>query len=334
METAEPASSSEDAPRTSTAGRPHPSAPLPEVGPPVAHGARVALGRTGIDVFPLGIGTGDFGRLAEPRAATVLLDRYAQAGGNLLHVNDRDELAAELVGEWIRTRRVRDDIVVSARVGAPRRTDRGAVPLAEGVADMLARIGTDRIDVLIIDAAAHAPGGAQLEKALADAEGLVSRGRVRAVGAHGVDAAQVLEARLLASAGYPRLDVLEVPYGLGDREGYERDLRQAALAQDLAVLPAHAVPRGLLARDHSTAGGRASRLFHWRGRLARALDAVSHEAGLTPAATAFAWALAQPGVVAPVVDAFAAHQIDDLAPAATAGLTRAQATRLDRAASR
>ncbi|WP_162621949.1 aldo/keto reductase [Microbacterium suaedae] len=315
--------------------RSHPSAPLPEVGPPVARGARVPLGRTEIGVLPFGLGTGGFDRLAEPRAGTVLLDRYAQTGGNLVHVSDRDTAAAELVGDWIRSRGVRDDIVISARIGAPRMTREGAVRLADGVERMLSRLDVDHLDVLVLDASGQESGGGHLEAALADAERLVAGGVVRAVGAHGIDAAQMLEARVFASTGYPRLDVLEVPFGLGDRGVYEGEMQRLALPQEIAVMPIHAVPRGLLAPPQSPGRqGRAARLFHWRGKLARALDSVSHEAGLTPAATAFAWARAQPGVVAPIVNVFAAHQIDDLAPAATADLTRAQTARLDRAASR
>src|SRR5699024_1886373 len=152
-----------------------------------------------------------------------------------------------------------------------------------------------------------------LERALSAADPLVSSGTVGALGAYGVEANHLLEARVLASAGYPRIDVLETPYGLGDRATYEGDLQSIVAPQRIAVMPLHAVPRSLLAHDvHAP----RTRLFSWRGRLVRALEAVSRDAGLTGAATALAWARASPNVAAPVVDAFAVHHIDDLAPAA------------------
>lgn len=307
----------------------HPSAPLPEVGPTVATGPRVALGETGLSAFPFALGTAEFARLSDAREVTAILDRYAQAGGNAIHVSDRDPDIASLVGDWIRARRVRDDVVIVARIASSRGSD-----FARGAAELARTMGVDRLDVAVIDVSARLHGARHLEQTLADAEGLVRRGAIRALGAHGLGATELLEARVLASGGYPRIHVLDVPYGLGDRDGYESDLLRIALPQRLAVMPVHAVPRGILLARPGDAAPRAASLFSWRGRLARALAAVAREAGLAPAATALAWVRAQPGVAAPVVDAFAAHQIDALAPAATAELTRQHAARLDRAGAR
>ena len=320
--------------RTHSAGNDHatthPSAPLPEVGPPVAHGPRVPLGRTGLQVFPFALGTAGFGRI-DSRAATAILDRYAESGGNAVHVTDRDADVLDLVGGWIHSRGVRDDILLSVRVGAPRRTRTGEERLAAGFDRVLGGLRAERVDVLTLDTAAQGHDATRLEHALAAAEPLVASDAVRSVGAYGLDATQLLEARVLASGGYPRIDVFETPYGLGDRAGFEGDLRRVVVPQRVAVMPVDAIPLSLLA--HVPRPARAG-IPRFRGRLMRALDAVSREAGLTAAATALAWVRAQRGVVAPVVDVLAVHHIDDLAPAATAELTSAQAARLDRIGSR
>ncbi|WP_221585680.1 aldo/keto reductase [Microbacterium sp. G2-8] len=342
MDTDVPVSRTDEASQKITRGQatgvvsPHPSAPLPEVGPPIGAGVRSPLGRTGIEVFPLALGTAEFETLAESRVATAVLDRYAQVGGNAIHVSDDAGAAsAQVVGDWMRSRGVRDDMVVTARVGASAEPGLDADRLSRAVDEMLTRLATDRIDVLVLDASADPSARAHFEDALAVAERLVSSGVVRVLGAHGLDAAQLLEARVFASAGYPRIDVLDVPYSLGDRAGYEEDLRDVVLPQRIAVMPSRTVPRGFLRRDHVPSGRRGMiRLLRRRGRLLRVLEHVANEAGLTPSATAFAWSLAQPGVVAPVVDAFATHQIDDLAQGAGTLLTRAQLSRLDRVASR
>lgn len=308
----------------------HPSAPLPEVGPPVANGPRVALGRTGLNVFPFALGTAEFARLDDARASTAILDRYVQSGGNVVHVADRDGETAALIGDWIRSRGIRDDVVIAARIAAPRTPRPGTDDIATRVARLLESIRTDRLDLVTIDVSAQRRS-LELEQALSAVDPLLSAQTAGALGAYGVDATHLLEARVLASAGYPRIDVLETPYGLGDRSAYEGDLQNIVAPQHIAVMPVHAVPRSLLAHDvHAP----KSRLLHWRGRPVRALEAVSRDAGLTRAATALAWARTRPAVGAPIVDAFAVHHIDDLAPAAMADLTRAQTARLDRAASR
>ncbi|WP_196215785.1 aldo/keto reductase [Microbacterium sp. ZXX196] len=322
-----------DAPPATAALAPHPSAPLPEVGPPLGAGVRRALGRTGIDVFPLLLGTAGFATLPDPREATALLDRYAQAGGNAIQVAEAEgDPAPDLVGGWIRGRGLDGELVVSARVSAAVGTANDADRILQAVERVIARLAVSRTDVLVLDLSRSAPGPAALEETLAVSERILQAGLARSIGARGLDGPGLIEARVLASAGYPRIDVVDVAYGLGARAAFEETVAPIALPQKVAAVTSLAVPRGLLEAPARARGVR--RVVGGRSRLRRALDATAVEAGTTAAGVALAWALAQPGVAAAAVDAVVPRHVDELGVALAVDLTRAQVSRLDRAAAR
>ncbi|WOF22038.1 aldo/keto reductase [Microbacterium betulae] len=320
----------------------HPSAPLPAVGPGVGAGVRAPLGGSGIDVFPLMLGGAEFGWNIDRAAAFAVLDHYAELGGNALHTADsfgagRSEL---ILGQWAASRGVRDDIVLAVRVGGhPDNPGLGSVNLVRAVEASLERLATDRMDVLYLDASSSPPGS--LEDALATAEWLVETGKVRAVGAYGLAADQLVEARILSSAGYPRLEAIDIPYSLMRRADYEGDLRFVAGAQGLAVTPSHALGHGFLSGvhrsrlgiGHSVRAEQLSKLMNRRGtKVLRALDTVAAELELPHAAVAIAWLLAQRGVVAPIVNAFTPAHVDELMRGVGVLLGRAHRAELARAA--
>src|SRR3546814_14636946 len=68
-----------------TAAASHPSAPIPVQGPALGEGVRVALGESGIDVFPLALGGAEFGWNVDVEASRGILDTYAPLGGDMLH---------------------------------------------------------------------------------------------------------------------------------------------------------------------------------------------------------------------------------------------------------
>ncbi|MGR9907869.1 hypothetical protein ACUOH5_26765, partial [Escherichia coli] len=67
-----------------------------------------------------------------------------------------------------------------------------------------------------------------------------------------------MEARILSSAGYPRVTVLDVPYNVLRREEFDGDLRLIASAQGIAVTPSHPLAHGFRAGETRTRGQRAT----------------------------------------------------------------------------
>lgn len=322
-------------------GAEHPSAPIPIVGPGVGEAIRVPLGETGIETFPLMLGAAEFGWNVDLETSHGILDRYIEFGGNAVHTADgfSGGRSEHIIGQWLRSRGLRDEVVLSARIGA--RADNpglGSVNLVRAVEGSLTRLGAERIDVLYLDATLDAT--TNLEDALATVEWLVDAGKVAAVGAFGFAPERLVEARILASAGYPRIEVVDAPYNLIRRQSFEGDLRLVAGAQNLAVTPSHALEHGFLSGRHrnksvASRGVRGEQLrgnLNRRGiRVLRALDQIAEELSVPVAAVSIAWLLAQRSIVAPIVNTFAAEHVDELMQGAGVALSRAQLADLARA---
>lgn len=321
---------------------PHPSAPIPVQGPSVGSNVRVALGESGVSVFPLILGGAEFGWNVDLESSHTILDTYVELGGNAVHTSDSFSAgrSEHIVGQWLHSRGLRDDIAVAVRVGGHAdNPGLGPVNLVRAVEASLTRLRTDRIDVLYLDATTDSVTA--LEDTLATAEWLVESGKVRAVGAIGYTAAQLVEARIFSSAGFPRITVLDVPFNILRRHEFDADLRLVAGAQSMAVTPSHALEHGFLAgrqrtRQRGTLSVRGAQLaanLNRRGsRTLKALDAVGTELGVPDAAVAVAWLLAQRLVTAPIVNAYAPQQVEELVQGVGVRLSRSQLSDIARAA--
>ncbi|CAL4859317.1 aldo/keto reductase [Microbacterium sp. MM2322] len=319
----------------------HPSGPLPVHTAPLGRAVRVPLGETGASVFPLILGGAEFGWHVDLAAAHAILDRYVERGGNAIHTSDSYAAgrSEHVIGQWMAARRNRDDVVVTVRVGrGAENPGLGSVNLVRAVEASLTRLGTDRIDVLSLDGTADRT--TILEDTLATAEWLVESGKVRAVGAAGYRAAQLVEARILSAAGYPRFTVLDVPYNVLRRDEFDGDLKLVAGAQGIAVTPSQALEHGYLSgvhRDRDRVGGSvrgrqlAASMNRRGARTLRALDRIAGELTVPPAAIAIAWLLAQRIVVAPIVNAYAVAHVDELVQGVGVHLSRAHLAEIARA---
>ncbi|WP_307216451.1 aldo/keto reductase [Microbacterium sp. SORGH_AS_0888] len=317
----------------------HPSAPIPVQGPGVGTGVRVALGEGGPSIFPLVLGGADFGWNVDVESAHGILDAYVELGGNALHTADSfaGGRSEHVIGSWVHTRGLRDDVVLAVRVGHhPDHPGLGPVNLVRAVEASLTRLRTDRIDVLYLDATADLPS---LEHALATAAWLVETGKVRHLGAFGFRAEQLVEARILAAAGYPHFTILDVPYNVLRRSDFDGDLRLVAGAQGMVVTPSHALEHGFLAGAvrrrgpvRSVRGAQLAAGLTKRGsRTLRAMDTVGDELGVPTAAVAVAWLLSQRIVAAPIVNAYAPEHVAELAQGVGVRLTRSQLAEIARA---
>ena len=329
-------------PEAATSAHPqHPSAPIPVVGPGVGETLRVSLGETGFETFPLMLGAAEFGWNVDLETSHEILDRYVEFGGNAVHTADgfSGGRSEHIIGQWLRSRGRRDGIVLSARIGSHAdNPGLGSVNLVRAVEGSLTRLGVDRIDVLYLDATFDAT--TNIEDTLATVEWLREAGKIGAVGAFGFSPERLVEARILASAGYPRIEVLDAPYNLVRRQPFEGDMRLVAGAQTLAVTPSHALEHGFLSGRHrnkarASQGVRGQQLrehLNRRGnRILRALDQVADELQVPVAAVSIAWLLAQRTVIAPIVNTFATQHVDELMQGAGVTLSRQQIADLTRA---
>jgi aryl-alcohol dehydrogenase-like predicted oxidoreductase len=325
-----------------TASTLHPSAPIPVQGAPIGSSVRVSLGEGGPSVFPLILGGAEFGWNVDLESSHDILDAYVERGGNAIHTADSfaGGRSEHIIGQWLSSRGLRDEMVVAVRVGGhPDNPGLGPVNLVRAVEASLTRLGTDRIDVLYLDATTDCTTA--LEDALATAEWLIDTGKARALGVIGCTATQLVEARIFASAGYPRITVLDVPFNVLRRHEFDADLRLVAGAQGMAVTPSHGLEHGFLSGRHrsrvrgglSARGVQLAASLNRRGtRTLRALDSVGAELGVPDAAVAVAWLLAQKLVTAPIINAFAPQHVDELVQGVGVRLNRAHLAEIARAA--
>lgn len=320
----------------------HPSEPIPVQGKSLGSHIRVALGETGFSVFPLILGGAEFGWTVDQIHSFAIMDRFVELGGNMIHTADsfasgRSEL---IVGAWLQSRQMRDKVVLATRVGGhPDNPGLGSTNLVRSVEASLTRLGTDHIDVLYLDGTSSRSA---TEDTLATAEWLVETGKARSIAAHAFSAERLVESRILASAGYPRILVIDVPYNVMRRDEFDGNLKMVSGAQGLAVTPSHPLEHGFLSGVHRSrsrvqAGARSDQLrenINRRGtKLLRVLDAIAAELAVPDAAVAIAWLLAQRLVTAPIANVFATAHVDELVQGIGVSLSRSHIGEINRALS-
>ena len=76
------------------------------------------LGRSGLHLFPIGLGSMQFGWSADEQTSQGILDAYYAAGGNFVDTANgyQDGSSEAFIGEWMEARGVRDQMVIATKV--------------------------------------------------------------------------------------------------------------------------------------------------------------------------------------------------------------------------
>jgi aryl-alcohol dehydrogenase-like predicted oxidoreductase len=314
------------------------------------------LGRSGLRVSPLGLGTmtfgTDWGWGAEREEARRIFDAYVDRGGNFVDTaNEYTNGSAEtLLGEFAQAKR--EQLVLATKYTASRRTGdpnsggNHRKSMVQSVEASLRRLKTDYLDLLYM----HAwDGTTPVEEILRAMDDLVRAGKLLYVGISDAPAWQVARMQTLADLrGWSPLVALQIEYSLVERT-VERDLIPMARELGLGVVPwsplASGVLTGKYTRDDLDLGDGAAAAEGSRKNVAaangalteRALDiadAVAEVAGelrVTPSQVALAWTLRNPGVTAPILGVRTLAQFEDNLGVLDVTLTPEQADRLDAA---
>jgi aryl-alcohol dehydrogenase (NADP+) len=314
----------------------------------------VRLGRTGLAVSRLCLGTMTFGLQCDEVASRAILDRAAAGGITFLDTADVYPVGGdfetvgrteEIVGRWLEGRR--HDFVVATKCGgamSERRWDRGASRkhIMDAVDGSLRRLRTDYVDLYQLH---HPDPETPIDESLRALDDVVRAGKARYVGCSNFPAYQV--ARALGRSellGVARFDSAQPRYNLLFRQ-IERDLLPLCREEGIGVIPYNPLAGGLLSGKHRrdsgpTAGtrftlGNAAERYqdrYWHERefeTVEALRPLAAEAGLSPASLALAWVLAEPAITAPIVGASRPAQLDDAIAATEKPLDAALKARLD-----
>ncbi|MFG2605254.1 aldo/keto reductase [Streptomyces sp. NPDC048514] len=285
------------------------------------------LGRTGLRVSRIGLGTLTWGRDTDEHDAADMLKAFWEAGGTLVDTADvyGDGEAEYLLGRLIDGLVPRRDLVISTKAGSvpdpDRRVDASRGHLLAALDASLARLGTDYVDVWHVHSF---DAGTPLEETLQALDLAVGSGRARYAGVADFCGWQLAKAatwQLAAPGTRTRLASTQLEYSLLQR-GVEREVLPAALDLGVGLLPSSPLGRGVLTGKyrHTTppdSRGASEQLApfvepYLDDAATRIVDAVTTAAdglAVTPLQVALAWVRDRPGVAAPIVGARNAQQL-------------------------
>lgn len=310
------------------------------------------LGRTGLKVAPLCLGTMQWGWSADEATAFDVMDGYVEAGGNFIDTADvysnwvagnEGGVAEEIIGRWMKARRNRQQMVIATKARGrmgPGANDEGLSRhhLMQAVEASLRRLQVEAIDLY----QSHwSDEGTPIDETLRAMEDLVRTGKVRYVGASNYVAWELMESLWSAEKhGTVRYDSLQPHYNLVHRAEFERELKAVCEKYQVGVIPYSPLAGGFLTgkyhREQSSesvrAGGVKRRYFNEYGwAVLEAVRAVAEETKSSPTAIALAWQLAQRVITSPIIGANSRAQLKDSLAALDIRLTDEQIERLNHA---
>ena len=300
------------------------------------------LGRTGLKVSELGLGTMQFGWTADEATAFAVMDVFVAAGGNFIDTADvysrwaagnPGGVSEEIIGRWMKARGNRGQMVLATKArgqmwDGPNGEGLSRAHLMRACEDSLRRLGADHIDLYQTH---WVDEETPIEETLRALDDLVRAGKVRYIGCSNISAWRLAKA-LWASdrLNLARYDSLQPHYNLAHRAEFERELRPLCQDEGIGVIPYSPLAGGFLTgkyrRDAVPTSARADgiqkRYFDERGfAILHALEATAKTRELTIAQTALAWLLSQPVITAPIVGANSVEQLDESLAAAGVRLT-------------
>jgi aryl-alcohol dehydrogenase-like predicted oxidoreductase len=311
------------------------------------------LGRSGLRVSPLALGTATFGTEwgwgAGQDDARRLFDIYVERGGNFIDTaaTYTDGSSERMLGAFARGRReslvLATKYTTSRRPGDPNSGGAHRKSLFASVETSLRQLDTDYIDLLFLHVWDFTT---PVEEILRGLDDLVRQGKVLYVAMSNAPAWEISRMQAIADLrGWSPLVALQVEYSLINR-GADRDLIPMARAMGLGVTPFSPLGGGVLTGKYSradlvaagTTPGESTRksfntalgmVTERTLAIADAVREIAEETGHTPAQVALAWTLQNPAVTAPVIGARTTEQLVANLGALNVDLAADQLARLD-----
>jgi aryl-alcohol dehydrogenase-like predicted oxidoreductase len=308
------------------------------------------LGRTGMKVSQLCLGSMTFGRETSEEDSYSLMDRFRDGGGNFIDTANvySTGVSETIVGRWLQKQQ-RDDFVIATKARFPMGegpNERGLSRkhILSSVEASLRRLQTDYIDLFQV----HCwDAGTPLQETLSTLHTLVQSGKVRYIGASNFTGWQLQKAiDLSRQMGWEAFVSLQPLYNLLDRE-IEWDLVPVCEEEGLGVIPWSPLRGGWLSgkyhrdmeappentrveeaskRGWSESWDQYANEHTWS--VVDALFEVAEELDKSPAQAALNWVMNQPGVTAPIIGVRTMAHLEDNMGAAGWQMDAAQMERL------
>ncbi len=288
------------------------------------------LGKSGVKVSEVCLGTMTFGREADELASRQMIDRFLEAGGNFIDTADvySQGVSEEIVGRALKGRR--NDVILATKVNfamgeGPNDAGLSRKHIMDGIDASLRRLDTDYVDLYYV----HCwDSQTPLEETLSTLDDLVRGGKVRYIGVSNFTAWQIMKALSISDQGnLARFVCLQPQYSLVVRD-IEREILPLCREEGLGVMPWGPLGGGFLSGKYKRgqrppkgsriAGAEDHQEEAWKRRATeknwRILDVVGEIAearGKSYAQVSLAWLRAQPGVTAPILGARTLEQLED-----------------------
>jgi aryl-alcohol dehydrogenase-like predicted oxidoreductase len=312
------------------------------------------LGRTGLKVSELCMGTMQFGWTADEALSHKILDASFEAGINFIDTADvysrwadgnPGGVAEKIIGNWMKKSHIpRERMVIATKV----RGQMGTGPNDEGLSRAhimnavdasLRRLDTDYIDLYQTH---WFDENTSIEETLYTLDDLVRSGKVRYIGCSNYTAWRLTEA-IWTSEFYrlARYDSLQPHYNLANRAEFERELVDVCHTYGIGVIPYSPLAGGFLTGkyrqdqevpDSARMNGVKSRYFNQQGwSILEAVDTVAKENDKSISQISLAWLLTESIITSPIIGPRSMEQLDDNLGASGLRLTSDEKKLLDEA---
>ncbi len=291
------------------------------------------LGRTGLKVSALCMGTMQFGWSVDETESQRILSRTLASGINFFDTADiysrwvdgnPGGVAEEYLGRWMKQAKVpRDQVVIATKVrgkmgDGPNDEGLSRVHIMQAVEDSLRRLGTDFIDLY----QTHWPdNNTPIEETLRAMDDLARQGKVRYIGASNYKAWELMQALWASDENHLiRYDSLQPHYNLIERAEFEAELRDVCKTYGLGVIPYSPLAGGFLTGKYRKDkplpdSRRAKNLQHAltdkNFALIEKMDEIGKAQDATVPQVALAWLLADPLITSPIIGATSLEQLED-----------------------
>ena len=305
------------------------------------------LGRTGVEVSPLALGTMMFGAWGNKDTDdSIRVIRHAlDAGINLVDTADVYSAgeSEEIVGKALKGRR--DDVVLATKFfmpmgEGPNRGGGSRRYIMRAVEDSLRRLGTDYIDLYQV----HRPSDLMdVEETIGALTDLVHQGKVRYIGSSSYTGSQIVEAQVAARDGrFARFVTEQPPYSILVR-GIEQDVLPTTRRYGMGTLSYSPLAGGWLsgkwrkdAAPTPASANRPSARFDMstaanqqKLEVVDALGQIADDAGLTLIELAIAFVINHPGITSAIIGPRTMEQLESQLPAAGVTLSAEILDRID-----
>ena len=290
-----------------------------------------SLGRTGIKISPLVLGTDNFANPTSEADSAVILCMAIKAGINLIDTSNSyaQGEGERIIGRVLKESNLRNDVLIATKAYYPTGqgpNDRGnsRLHLIRACEDSLKRLQTDHIDLYQL----HRPDfDIPQEETLSALNDLVRQGKVRYIGSSTAPAWKVMEGLMISELkGYAKFVTEQPPYNLLDRR-IENELIPMCQAHGLGLITWSPLAMGLLtgrypdinqlpedSRAVLRGGIYSKRVTAQAIEAGRKFTALAEMYGFSPARLALLWVMGRPGITAPVIGPRTTEQLKHLLP--------------------